>query len=102
MPLYDTLKNVVWIDRTQLLVSCCPLNDWASMGSLFAELSRTVTISLTGPERATRCLRDVQLHLSALASEIAMVLAFKTERCHLLCSQTNSLTARSIKRCHSA
>ena len=84
MPLYDTLKNVVWIDRTQLLVELLPLQRLAEYGiSIRRTLSHCDHLSeLVRNEQPDVCVMCSGSYRS-LASEIAMVLAFKTERCHL-------------------
>lgn len=84
MPLYDTLKNVVWIDRTQLLVELLPLQRLTEFGiSIRKTLSHCDHLS----ELVRNELPDVCVMCSCsyrdLVSEISMVLAFKTERCHL-------------------
>lgn len=84
MPLYDTLKNVVWIDRTQLLVELLPLQRLGEYGiSIRRTLSHCDHLSeLVRNEQPDVCVM-CSCTYRALASEIAMVLAFKTERCHL-------------------
>ncbi len=56
MPLYDTLKNVVWIDRTQLLVELLPLQHLAEYG---ISIRRTLSHCDHLAERATGCVCDV-------------------------------------------
>ena len=84
MPLYDTLKNVVWIDRTQLLVEFLPLQSLAEYG---ISIRRTISHCHDLPELVRNEQPDVCVMCGcsyrALASDIAMVLAFKTERCRL-------------------
>lgn len=84
MPLYDTLMNVVWIDRTQLLVELLPLQRLGESGiSIRRTLSHCDHLSeLVRNEQPDVCVM-CSCTYRALASEIAMVLAFKTERCHL-------------------
>lgn len=84
MPLYDTLKNVVWIDRSQLLVELLPLQRLVEYGI-------TIRRTLSHCDQLSELVRNEQPDVCvmcsgsyrALASEIAMVLAFKTERCRL-------------------
>jgi len=84
MPLYDTLKNVVWIDRAQLLVEFLPLQRLAEYGICIRRaISRCDHLSeLVRNEQPDVCVMCSSSY-RALASEIAMVLAFKTERCRL-------------------
>ena len=84
MSLYDTLKNVVWIDRTQLLIELLPLQHLAEYGiSIRRTISHCDHLSeLVRSEQPDVCVMCGGSY-RALASDIAMVLAFKTERCHL-------------------
>jgi two-component system invasion response regulator UvrY len=84
MPLYDTLKNVVWIDRNQLLVELLPLQRLAEYGiSIRRTISHCDHLSeLVRNEQPDVCVMCSSTY-RALVSEISTVLAFKTERCRL-------------------
>lgn len=84
MPLYDTLKNVVWIDRAQLLVELLPFQRLTEYGiSVRKAIAHCDDLSeLVRNEQPDVCVM-CSWSYRELVSEIAMVLAFKTERCRL-------------------
>ncbi len=84
MPHFDTLKNIVWIDRNRLLVEFLPLQHLAEYGisirrTLFHCDNLAELVRNEQPDVCVVCSGSYR----ALASEIANVLAFKTERCRL-------------------